>query len=142
MGSISSVNPGISNLLQTLSNVDSPALSSPSVLSALQKASPSDVVQLSTAALQLENVDAMFGVPNPSSSSSTSALNSLMASLEAPPTSTPAATNTPVPSAAASTASPAEQAASYQANLQQSETQTLFGLVPTGASGSLFDTLG
>jgi len=140
MGSISSADPGLSNLLQTLSNVNSPVLSSPSVLSALQKASPSDIVQLSTAALQLENVDAMFGVPNPSSSS-TSALNSLLASLEAPPTSTPAATNTTVPSAV-STASPAEQAASYQASLQQSETQTLLGLGPTGTSGSLFDMLG
>ena len=142
MGSISSANPGITNLLQTLSNVGSPVLSSPSVLSALQTASPSDVAQLSTAALQLESVDAMFGISNQSSSSSTSALNSLLASLEAPPTSTPAATSTPVPSATASSVSPADQAASYQASLQQSEAQTLLGLGSTGASGSLFDMLG
>jgi hypothetical protein len=140
MSSISSTNPGISNLLQTLSNINSPVLSSPSVLSALQKASPSDVVKLSTAALQLENVNALFGVSNQSSSSSTSALNSLLASLEAPPT--PAAANTTAPTAASSTASPAEQAASYQASVQQSETQVLLGLGPTGASGSLFDMLG
>lgn len=142
MGSISSANPGLTNLLQTLSNVGSPLLSSPSVVSALQKASPSDVAQLSTAALQLQNVDAMFGVSNQSSSSSTSALNSLLASLEAAPTSTPAPTDTQVPSATTSTVSPADQAASYQASLQQSEAQTLLGLGSTATSGSLFDMLG
>ncbi len=134
MGSISSVNPGITNLLQTLSNVESPVLSSPSVLSALQKASPSDVVQLSTAALQLENVDAMFGMPDAANSSTTD-LTSLLTSLEAPQTTTP-------PSLTSSTASPADQAASYQAALQQSEAQTLFGLGPTSASNSPLNILG
>lgn len=133
MGSISSVNPGITNLLQTLSNVDSPVLSSPSVLSALQKASPSDVVQLSSAALQLENADAMFGMPAPNSS--TTDLTSLLATLEAPQA-------TQSPSLTSSTASPADQAASYQAALQQSETQTLFGLGLTSASSSLLNILG
>jgi len=141
MGSISSVNPGITNLLQTLSNVDFPVLSSPSVLSALQKASPSDVVQLSTAALQLENVDAMFGMPAAPSSSTTD-LTSLLTSLEDPQAPTPLAANNQALSLTSSTASPADQAASYQAALQQSETQTLFGLGPTSTSNSLLNILG
>jgi hypothetical protein len=124
-----------------LSNVDSPVLSSPSVLSALQKASPSDVVQLSTAALQLENVDAMFGMPA-APSSSTTGLTSLLTSLEAPQIPTPLAANAEAPSLTSSTASPADQAASYQAALQQSEAQTLFGLGPTSASNSLLNILG
>ena len=141
MGSISSVNPGITNLLQTLSNVDSPVLSSPSVLSALQKASPSDVVQLSNAALQLENVDAIFGMPAAPNSPTTD-LTSLLTSLEAPQTPTPPAANAPTPSLTSSSTSPADQSASYQAALQQSETQTLFGLAPTSDANSLFNLLG
>lgn len=139
MGSISSLNPGITNLLQTLSDVNSPVLSSPSAVSALEQASPSDLVQLSTAAMQLENVDAMFGMPDASSSNSNAALNNLLTTLETPQTTTPSvATAQP---AASTTASPAEQAANYDQALQQSEAQTLLGLGSTGTSGSLFDLL-
>ena len=139
MGSISSLNPGITNLLQTLSDVNSPVLSSPSAVSALEQASPSDLVQLSTAAMQLENVDAMFGMPDASSSNSNAALNNLLTTLETPQTTTPSvATAQP---AASTTASPAEQAANYEQALQQAEAQTLLGLGSTGTSGSLFDLL-
>ena len=135
MGSISSLSPGITNLLQTLSQVNSPVLSSPSAVSALEKASPSDLVQLSTAAVQLENVDVLFGMPDASSSDPNAALNDLLATLAAPQTSTSADSNAPA------AASPADQAANYQQAVQQSEAQTLLGLGPTQASGSLFNLL-
>ena len=61
MGSVSSTNPGVADLLQTLSKVGSPLASSSKDVSALEKASPADLVQLSTAAMQLENVDTLFG---------------------------------------------------------------------------------
>ena len=67
MGSISSTNPGLTDLLQTLSTADPSLLSSPSVTSALENASPTDIVELSDAAMQLQSVDAMFGNPAASS---------------------------------------------------------------------------
>jgi hypothetical protein len=57
----SSVNPGLANLLQNLTNVGLPILSSPKALAALQKASPSDIVKLSVQATELEGVNALFG---------------------------------------------------------------------------------
>jgi len=74
MGSVSSTNPGLQNLLQTLSNLNSPVLSSPVVTSALQKAPAADIVQLSVAATQLEGVDAMFGISDGSSTGTSSVL--------------------------------------------------------------------
>lgn len=61
MGTTSSINPGIANLLQTLSNVDGPVASSPGLVAALEKAPPSDIVQLSVAATQLQTVSSLFG---------------------------------------------------------------------------------
>src|SRR5579863_5456110 len=66
MGSTSAINsvalnPGVANLLNTLSNAQSPITSSPTLVSALEKAPPSDIVQLSEAATQLQNVNALFG---------------------------------------------------------------------------------
>ena len=138
MGSISSVNPGLTNLLQTLSNVDSPVLGSPSVMSALQDASTADVVQLSTAAVQLENVDTMFGLPTSSSPGSADALSNLFPSLE------PSAANPPASlmSALPPDTSAADQAANFQAAVQQSETDALFGSAPGTASNSLFNMIG
>jgi hypothetical protein len=72
MGSVSSVNPGVADLLQTLSSLNSPVLSSPAVTSALEKAPATDIVQLSMAATQLANVDAMFGISDGSTSGASS----------------------------------------------------------------------
>lgn len=136
MGSISSPNPGVTNLLQTLSSIDSPLLSSPSVVSALQNASPADVVQLSTAASQLENVGLLFGQPDGSSDSSNSTdLTNLFASLEDPTAQSTA-------TASGSTVNSLDQAASDQSTLQTSELGTLLGTEPTDFSNSLFDLLG
>jgi len=130
MGSVSSVNPGLAGLLQTLTNLDSPVMTSPTVVSALEKASPTDIVQLSTAAAQLEDVDAIFGISSGSNTNTSDPLASLERLLNGSGTS-------PVPSAS-SAASPADQIASYQASLQSEETQALFG---TGAISSLSDSL-
>lgn len=65
MGTVSSANNGLSTLLQTLSNENSPllsTLSSPSVESALEKAPTSDIVQISEQALQLQATDELFGI--------------------------------------------------------------------------------
>ncbi len=113
VGSVSSVNPGVANLVQTLSEVNSPVLSSPAAISALEKAPASDIVQLSIEAMQLEGVDAMFGMPNSSAADTSS---------------TPA-----------STASPGDQLTNYQTSLQSAETQALFG---SATANPLFDVTG
>jgi hypothetical protein len=74
-----SINAGLANLLQNLTNIGSPLASSPTVLAALQKASPGDIVQLSDEATQLEDVNAIFGDPSTTSGSSTT--DSLFSSL-------------------------------------------------------------
>ena len=79
MGSVSSVNPGVADLLQTLSSLNLPLLSSSAVTSALQKAPTADIVLLSAAANELENVDAIFGI----SGGSNTGANSSLANLDA-----------------------------------------------------------
>lgn len=132
MGSVSSTNPGVANLLQTLANVNSPVLSSPAAVTALQNASPADVVQLSDAATELQTVDEMFGASTGSTGSGSSTANvfaNLDSSLLA---SAPGASTTGTPSAA-----------NFQTEFQSAENQALFG---GGASGnsptSLIDLLG
>jgi hypothetical protein len=65
MGSIASVNPGIADLLQTLSGAAtgtlSSLLSSSATESALQNAPPADVAQLSQLAQQLAETNGLFG---------------------------------------------------------------------------------
>jgi len=133
MGDVSSVNPGVTDLLQTLSNLNSPVLSSPAVTSALESAPTTDIVQLSMAATQLEGIDTMFGISNGSNTGA----SSILASLEDLP-----AGSAPAASTALSTASPADQLADYQAALQATETQGLFGIGPGGLSGSIFNLVG
>ena len=69
MSSVSSVlNPAVANLLQTLTKVKSPVLHSQAAVSALKKAPPSDIVQLSVAAARLQSMNTLFGIPSPASS--------------------------------------------------------------------------
>ncbi len=157
MASVSSINPGLADLLQTLANIQSPVVSSPAAVSALEKASPTDLVQLSEAALQLEGLDEMFGFQNgiqsgiPNGSGATNLedlLNGAVgASLGSPGADAPslaaaaAATGSasaPASSSTSSTASPADQLASYQLAAQTSEVQTLFY---PGAAGGFSDSL-
>ena len=133
MGS-ASINPGVSNLLQTLSSLNSPVLSSPAVVSALEKASPSDIVQLSAEASQLEGVDALFGISNGSSDSAGS-LTSALSSLEN------AAAGSD--SSSAGTATSTAQLANYQAAIQSEEAQGLLGSgTASNPVGSLFNLTG
>jgi hypothetical protein len=64
MGSVSSTSSNLSNLLQAL-GAESPALASllstSKMQSALEKASPGDLVQLSDQAMQLQQVGLLFG---------------------------------------------------------------------------------
>jgi len=136
MGSVSSVNPGVQDLLQTLSNVDSPVLSSSKAVSALQSASPSDIVQLSMEATQLEGIDTMFGMTNTASSTA----DPILASLEnlATGSNSSAATGS---SGASTTTSAATRALNSETALQAAETQALFGAGNTDPlANSLFST--
>lgn len=150
MGSVSSsINPALADLFQTLANVNSPALTSPAVTQALEKASPGDIVQLSMAANQLESVDAMFGVTDGSTNTSDNSMNNLLASLDAsltqslaPASGTPQATTSSASSTASATLTPAEQVANNQSAMLAAETAALFGNGSTsGLSDSLFDVL-
>ncbi len=129
MGSVSPINPGVANLLQTLTNINSPVLQSPAEVSALEKASPSDIVQLSVEAKQLESMDMTFGILiGPDTGMATTVANLGELQFSDP--------------ALLSTASPADQLANYQAGLQRAETQGLFGTGATsGLSNSLFDVV-
>jgi hypothetical protein len=133
----SSLNPGVADLLQTLSNLGSPTLNSSAVKSALEKAPASDIVQLSSEATQLQNVDAMFGI----GTTPTSDMSTLLASLEGASSEGTSSTT----STANSTAneSPAEQAATAQATAQMELTQGLFGTgTNTSFPGTLFSSFG
>jgi len=157
MGSVSSLNPGVADLLQTLSNVNSPLLSSPAAVSALEKAPTSDIVQLSQSASQLENVDTLFGIPNSATESSTAGIGNLLTELEAPQTSAspsvssilaavtaPGTSPTTSSTTTSSASTEAGQLASYQAASQFAETEALFGTAPTAslADTSLLNLLG
>ena len=65
MSSVSSTSTGISDLMQIFSSAATPAvsslLSSSSMQAALKKAPPADIVQLSEQAMQLQEVDGLFG---------------------------------------------------------------------------------
>jgi hypothetical protein len=138
MGSVSSSpNQGVADLLQTLSNVNSPILNSPAAVKALESAPPSDIVQLSREATQLEGVDTLFGISSPSSSSS-----SVDTRFGLPTTTTSSPNNilTAMENEGA-TLTPAEQEANDQATAQSALTQGLFGTGPS-TTGTLFNTLG
>jgi hypothetical protein len=135
MSSVSSVNPGLQSLLQSLSNIGSPVLSSPSVVSALQNAPPSDIVQLSAEATQLEGVDAMFGMS--SDSSGTDAVMQNLDSLLAAPSSAPASTSASPSASTSASPTPSSSSAqqeAYQAAVQSAETESLLGGTSSGSS--------
>jgi len=146
MGSVASTNTpasntnnGLADLLQNLTNENSPllsTLSSPKVQAALENAPASDIVEISDQALQLQATDALFGISN-TTTSPTDSLFSALASANSNETS----------SASGSSLNPgaplADQLAAYQGNMQTQEMQTLFGstpsTTPTATSSSLYD---
>src|SRR5579863_1109656 len=117
MSAVNSVNPGIADLFQLLSNTGSASvsspLSSPALQSALQNASPSDVVQLSLQALQLQDVSSLFGSPG-SSQTAVTADNLLLQALNSSISGSTTTGSTASPSTAATeaAASALEQASS------------------------------
>jgi hypothetical protein len=139
MGSVSSTNAGLSDLLQTLTNENSPlasTFSSPAVETALENAPPADIVQLSEQALQLQVTDSLFG-ESTSSSAPTDNLFSVLASIDG-------SSSTSGANSSGTGASLADQLAAYQGSSQLAETQTLLGITQptnTNASSSLFDVL-
>jgi hypothetical protein len=144
MGSVASANTalastknGLSDLLQTLTNENSPllsTLSSPAVQTALENAPASDIVEISDQALQLQDTDALFGISNPSSTP-TDSLFSALANAGSNATSSASGSSLEAGS------SLADQLAAYQGNMQTQEMQTLFDTTPstTTTPGSPFD---
>jgi hypothetical protein len=91
MGSVASTNNGLSDLLQTLTNDNSPllpTLSSPAVEAALENAPATDIVEISAQAVQLQEADTLFGISN----TPTTPTDSLYAALASPGSSVAAAT--------------------------------------------------
>jgi hypothetical protein len=130
MGSVASTSNGLSDLLQTLTNENSPllsTLSSPAIQAALQNAPASDIVQISDQAMQLQDAEALFGTPATASTPT----DSLFAAL------TPAGSSAASPAPGASLA---DQLAEYQGNIQTQEAQTLLGVTPAPTTAnSLYD---
>lgn len=157
MGSVSSTSPDLSNLLQTLS-AESPVLSSvlstPNVQSALEKASPGDLVELSDQALQLQQVGLLFGSPDgtqssgdslfsllsPGTSTSNAEPDPIMQALESSLGVGSSSAGTPANGQPASTSATPSQIASAASNLQAQNLETLFGATPT--VDPLLNTLG
>ena len=126
----SSNNNGLSDLLQTLTNENSPllsTLSSPDVETALENAPSSDIVEISEQAQQLQDTDALFGISNTANSASDN-LFSALADAGSSSTSSTAGSSL------------SDQLAAYQGNMQTQETQALFGITPpTTTPSSLYD---
>jgi hypothetical protein len=127
----SSVNPAMTSLLADLSAVGSPLLSSPRAMAALEKASPSDIVQLSVEAIQLEGVNALFGE---TSSSAQSAGDSLLSMLYQPASTTdPLASLEQALGISSNTATSSSNGSlqtalsSYQQTMQAGKMNTLLG---------------
>jgi hypothetical protein len=132
MGSVSSTNSGLSNLLQTLST-ESPELSSilstPSVQSALENASPGDLVELSDQALRLQQVGLLFGGSDGTQSTGlTSASDSLFSVLSSGGSDTE---SSPIVQALENSTASTGTAASIASNSQEQGLDALFGITST-----------
>jgi hypothetical protein len=125
MSSVTSVNPGVADLFHALSNTGSASVSSPLSLpglqSALQTASPVDIVQLSQQALALQQVSGLFGTPD-AFQTSTDPSSLLLQAL----TSSVLGSTTPVSTASLSTGTTQAAASALE--------QALFGTIPNVAA--------
>lgn len=165
MGSVSSANSGLTDLLQTLTQNASPemsnVLSMPSVQSALENAPSADIVQLSTQALQLQAIGELFG--DSTASATGTASDPVLAALDAELTQSGSAASGSSASTAAtpaadssssqdqavssqesdSSAQTSSTATSAQQSLQAAEIQALFGGdSASSASDSLLNMIG
>jgi len=138
MGTVSSsLNPGVADLLQTLTNVSSPVMNSPAVVKALESAPTSDIVQLSTEATQLQGVDALFGISGTTAPTPTETLFGITPT----PTSSTSSVLQAMESASA-TLTPSEVAVNDQAAAQAALTSGLFGTGTNNSLGTLLNTIG
>jgi hypothetical protein len=152
MGSVSTNSFSVANLVQNLTGAGSPqlaaTLSSPAVQTAIQNAPTSDLVDLSSQALKLQETSLLFGDGSAADTATLASmlypLSSLLASTEA--NARKAAESgaiSPSPPASSPAPSLATQLAEYQSESLTEEMQTLFGIAPTASPpGPLFDALG
>jgi hypothetical protein len=129
MGTVNSTSNGLADLLQTLTNENSPLLStisSPNIQTALANAPAGDIAEISSEAAQLQETDALFGV-----SGAATPADSLFAALA----NGGSGTSSRAAGSALQPGSPlADQLAAYQGNMQMQENQALFGTtVPSSA---------
>jgi len=155
MGSVSSAGSDLSNLLQTLS-AESPQLASilstPKVQSALEKASPGDLVELSNQALQLQQVGLLFGSSDGTQSSGDSLFSLLspgssaaqpdpiLQALDSSLGTGSGSTGTSASGQPASTSVSPAQIAGAASDLQAQNLEALCGIPPT--VNSSLNTLG
>ncbi|MGD0773542.1 MAG: hypothetical protein ABSC05_12040 [Candidatus Solibacter sp.] len=160
MNPVTSTNAsGTANLIQLLSSSGSPlraaGQSASQIQSELQNASPTDIVELSEQALQLQVADGVFGNADTaqtdgffgasSLASSSATLDSILASVSGASASTTASgSGSSQPSAASGTTSSVpSQMALYQSELQSETAQALLGIGSTaGVSGTSLNVLG
>jgi hypothetical protein len=132
-GSTGSSSNGLTDLLQTLTNENSPllsTLSSPAIQTALENAPASDIVEISDQAMQLQATDALFGITSSSDSPTDNLFSALADSSSGTGSSALSSSLDPGSSLA-------DQLAAYQGNMQTQEAQTLLG--NTSTPNSLFD---
>jgi hypothetical protein len=132
-GTTGSSSNGLTDLLQTLTNENSPllsTLSSPSIQTALENAPASDIVEISDQAMQLQATDALFGITSSSDSPTDNLFSALADSSSGTGSSALSSSLDPGSSLA-------DQLAAYQGNMQTQEAQTLLGNNST--PNSLFD---
>jgi hypothetical protein len=115
---------GLTNLLQTLSNVDSPHLSSQNAAKAIENSSPADIVKLSTAAIQLQKVAPSSARSQPHPIVGSSTFSALENALTSPANATGSATNR----------LPVSQLPTYQSSLQSAEADALLNPGPIASS--------
>jgi hypothetical protein len=156
MGTLPTDGFSVTNLVQSLTGGGSPqlaaTLSTPAVQTAIQNAPTSDLVDLSSQALKLQETDLLFGdeSANPSAADTATLaatlypLSALLAAADAAANKAPASgASATSPTATSSTASLADQLTGYQNDLQAQEIQSLFGIAPTVSPPNLLlDTLG
>ena len=149
MGPVPTDGFSISNLVQSLTGAGSPqlaaTLSSPAVQTAIENAPTSDLVDLSSQALKLQETGLLFGNESTAETATLASILYPLASLLAAADSTArtaaeSGASGPSPTATSPTASLANQ---LQSDLQAEEMQSLFGIAPTASPlSSLFDALG
>jgi len=140
MGALNSTSSVLSNLLQNL-GTESPQLfsilSTPSVHSALSKASPGDIAELSDQALQLQQVGVLFGnLEGTQSTGLTPASDSLFSVL---PYTSSAAESQLIDQALQDSAESSGPVTSAASNAQVLELDALFG--NTSSADPLINTL-